>query len=116
MACKFTRSQSNRIARAILKHSVAALEPTKITELKEVLSQAWDIIPIATINSLCSSFEARLHLCLEVQAQSTSKLLGPCGQFCACQEWRAGFIQPLGLWTAAEDRIIYLEFHRIGPK
>jgi hypothetical protein len=55
---------------AILKHSIAALEPTTIAELKEILSRAWDTIPIVIINSLCRSFEPRLHLCLEVQGQS----------------------------------------------
>jgi hypothetical protein len=101
---------------AILKHSVADLEPTTIAELKKVLLWVWDIIPIVTINSLCSSFEARLHLCLEVQGRSISKLLGPCVQSHACQGWKAGLLQSLGLWTATEDRIIYLEYHRIASK
>jgi hypothetical protein len=101
---------------AILRHSVAALEPTTIAELKEVRSWAWDTIPIATINSLCNRFEACLHLCLEVQGQSIHKSLGPYGQFHACHEWRAGLLQPLAPWTAAADRTISIGSHRIGPK
>jgi hypothetical protein len=77
--------------------------------------RGWDGIPMVVINSLCSSFEKRLYLHLKVQEQSISKLLGPYGQSHACQEWREGLFQPLGPWTTAENRITYIELHRIAP-
>jgi hypothetical protein len=59
---------------ARLSRTDLALEVLKtIYELKEVLVRAWDLIPQKTIPRLCASFEARLHICFEMEGDSISQ-------------------------------------------
>jgi transposase len=100
---------------AILKHSVAALEPKTIDELKQVLLQAWNTIPQRTIDGLCQSFEDRVHLCRDMGGESISKMLWQCGENSAYKQWREDLHAPQP-WTAEEDQLLYEQFRRVGPK
>jgi hypothetical protein len=61
---------------AILKYSVATLEPQTIAKLKEVRQQARDTISIGAMNRLGPGFGRRLKLCLEASGEFASKLTG----------------------------------------
>jgi hypothetical protein len=65
---------------AILKHTVAQLEPKTFDELTQVLGEAWDNISMTVITRLCTSLPQRLALCQGVGGQSIGKLLHLCGE------------------------------------
>jgi hypothetical protein len=100
---------------ALLKHSVAAIGPETIEELKQVIQQTWDTISIGVINKLCSGFARRLSLCLEAEGRSISKLLHLCGAESAADSWRVEN-QIHGEWTVAEDRMIYEVVRTLGTR
>ena len=49
----------------ILKRTTNADGCTDCETLRERISNAWDAVPVETINTLCESFPRRLQVCLD---------------------------------------------------
>jgi hypothetical protein len=79
-----------------LKHPVAVLASTTTDKLKKVLLQAWDTIPMGTIEHLCQDFATRLRLWLELEGHPIRKLLWECEHKNAAMKWN-GRVQVLEL-------------------
>jgi hypothetical protein len=100
---------------AIVKRVVAVPAPTTVDELQQVIKEGWRTISRATIDDLCAGLERRLQICLDVEGQSISKLLGVSREIQAFRRWWTAS-QNNKLWTADEDALLYRKVRDLGTR